>query len=53
MNLPARQQRILDQIEQVLQATDPRLESAFAAFTRRASGALRRNAAHPEQRKEA
>ena len=38
MSLPARQQRILDQIEQVLQAADPRLKSAFAAFARRASG---------------
>ena len=38
MNLPARQQRILDQIEQVLQAADPRLKSAFAAFARRTSG---------------
>jgi hypothetical protein len=34
MNLPARQQKILDQIEQVLQAADPRLKSMFAAFAR-------------------
>lgn len=37
MNLPARQQLILDQIEQVLQAADPRLKSMFAAFGRFAS----------------
>jgi hypothetical protein len=36
MNLPARQQKILDQIEQVLQAADPRLKSMFAAFARMA-----------------
>jgi hypothetical protein len=34
MSLPDRQQRILDQIEQVLQAADPRLKSMFAAFAR-------------------
>jgi hypothetical protein len=34
MNLPARQQKVLDQIEQVLQAADPRLKSMFAAFAR-------------------
>ncbi|HEX9355284.1 MAG TPA: DUF3040 domain-containing protein [Streptosporangiaceae bacterium] len=34
MSLPARQQQTLDQIEQVLQATDPRLKSMFAAFAR-------------------
>ncbi len=34
MSLPARQQQILDQIEQVLQAADPRLKSMFAAFAR-------------------
>jgi hypothetical protein len=36
MSLPARQQLILDKIEQVLQAADPRLESMFAAFHRSA-----------------
>ena len=36
MSLPARQQQILDQIEQVLQAADPRLKSMFAAFARMA-----------------
>ena len=36
MGLPARQQQILDQIEQVLQAADPRLKAMFAAFTRMA-----------------
>jgi hypothetical protein len=34
MSLPPRQQQILDQIEQVLQAADPRLKSMFAAFAR-------------------
>jgi hypothetical protein len=34
MSLPPRQQAILDQIEQVLQAADPRLRSMFAAFHR-------------------
>lgn len=34
MSLPARQQQILDQIEQVLQAADPRLKAMFAAFAR-------------------
>ena len=34
MSLPARQQQILDQIEQVLQAADPRLKSMFTAFAR-------------------
>jgi Protein of unknown function (DUF3040) len=34
MNLPRRQQQILDQIEQALQAADPRLKSMFAAFGR-------------------
>jgi hypothetical protein len=34
MSLPERQQQILDQIEQVLQAADPRLKSMFAAFAR-------------------
>jgi hypothetical protein len=36
MSLPDRQQQILDQIEQVLQAADPRLKSMFAAFARMA-----------------
>lgn len=36
MGLPARQQQMLDQIEQVLQAADPRLKAMFAAFTRMA-----------------
>ncbi len=34
MSLPRRQQRILDQIEQALQAADPKLKSTFAAFGR-------------------
>jgi len=34
MSLPPRQQAILDQIEQVLQAADPRLKSMFASFNR-------------------
>jgi hypothetical protein len=34
MNLPARQQRALDQIERALQAADPRLTAMFAAFAR-------------------
>jgi hypothetical protein len=34
MSLPDRQQQILDQIEQVLLAADPRLTSMFAAFGR-------------------
>jgi hypothetical protein len=37
MSLPARQQVVLDQIERVLQAADPRLKSMFAAFARLAS----------------
>ena len=36
MSLPRRQQLILDQIEQALQAADPRLQSMFAAFGRSA-----------------
>ena len=36
MNLPRRQQRILNQIEQALQAADPRLKSMFASFARSA-----------------
>jgi hypothetical protein len=36
MSLPRRQQMILDQIEQALQAADPRLRSMFAAFGRSA-----------------
>lgn len=34
MTLPSRQQRVLDQIEQALQAADPWLKSMFAAFGR-------------------
>lgn len=34
MSLPPRQQVILDQIERILQATDPKLKSMFAAFHR-------------------
>ena len=34
MGLPPRQQRMLDQMEQVLQSADPRLRSMFAAFAR-------------------
>jgi hypothetical protein len=34
MSLPARQQLVLDQIERILQAADPRLKSMFAAFAR-------------------
>jgi Protein of unknown function (DUF3040) len=34
MGLPARQQRVLEQIEHALQAADPRLKSMFATFTR-------------------
>ena len=41
MSLPRRQQLILDQIEQALQAADPRLESMFTDFGR--------SAASPEQ----
>jgi hypothetical protein len=37
MSLPARQQLILDQIEQTLQAADPGLRSMFAGFARLAS----------------
>jgi hypothetical protein len=36
MSLPRRQQRILRQIEQALQAADPRLKSMFASFGRSA-----------------
>jgi hypothetical protein len=34
MNLPARQQRVLDRIEQALQAADPGLKSMFASWGR-------------------
>lgn len=34
MSLPPRQQAILDQIEQGLQAADPRLNTMFETFTR-------------------
>jgi Protein of unknown function (DUF3040) len=36
MNLPRRQQAMLDQIEQSLQAADPRLKSLFSTFNRAA-----------------
>jgi hypothetical protein len=38
MSLPRRQQMVLNQIEQALQAADPRLKSMFTAFTRSARG---------------
>jgi hypothetical protein len=34
MNLPARQQRVLDHIEQALRAADPGLQSMFAKWTK-------------------
>jgi hypothetical protein len=34
MTLPRRQQQILNQIEQALQAADPKLKATFAAFGR-------------------
>lgn len=34
MSLPARQQRVLDQIEETIQTRDPRLKSLFAIFVR-------------------
>lgn len=37
MTLPARQQRVLDQIETTLQSGDPGLKSMFASFTRMTS----------------
>ena len=37
MSLPARQQAVLDQIDQILQGADPQLKSMFAAFARVAS----------------
>jgi len=41
MSLPPGQQVVLDQIERVLQAADPRLTSMFAAFARLApAGAM-------------
>jgi len=33
MSLPARQQQVLDRIEDSLHACDPRLRSMFAIFT--------------------
>jgi hypothetical protein len=39
MNLPRRQQVILDRMDRALGAADPQLRSSYAAFTRRASGA--------------
>lgn len=38
MNLPRRQQEILDQIERALAAADPGLKSMFSAFGRRTRG---------------
>jgi len=38
MNLPRRQQEILDQIERTLAAADPGLKAIFAAFGRRTRG---------------
>jgi hypothetical protein len=41
MSLPPRQQAVLDQIERVLQAADPKLKSMFAAFAQLApTGAM-------------
>jgi hypothetical protein len=37
MTLPARQKRVLDQIETILQARDPALTSLFASFARMTS----------------
>jgi len=34
MSLPARQQQVLDRIEDSLHACDPRLRSMFAIFTK-------------------
>jgi hypothetical protein len=39
MNLPRRQQVILDRMDHALGAADPQLRSRYAAFTRRAGGA--------------
>ena len=39
MNLPRRQQVILDRMDRALGAADPQLRSSYAAFTRRARGA--------------
>lgn len=39
MNLPRRQQAILDQMDRALGAADPGLRSSYAAFARRAGGA--------------
>lgn len=38
MSLPAVQQRVLDRIEETLQASEPRLASMFAIFTRLTRG---------------
>ncbi|MBV9094453.1 MAG: DUF3040 domain-containing protein [Streptosporangiaceae bacterium] len=38
MSLPASQQRALDEMEQTLQASEPRLASMFAIFARLAAG---------------
>jgi hypothetical protein len=45
MSLPRRQQMILNQIEQALQAADPRLKSMFAAFGRSAKAQEQQQAA--------
>jgi hypothetical protein len=47
MNLSRRQQKILDQIEQALQAADPHLKSMFASFGRSAGEAGERERAVP------
>jgi hypothetical protein len=39
MILPRRQQAVLDQMERVLGAADPKLWSSYAAFARKARGA--------------
>jgi hypothetical protein len=39
MSLPLRQQAILDRMDRALKATDPQLQSTYAAFARRAGGA--------------
>jgi hypothetical protein len=39
MNLPRRQQAILDRMDRALGAADPQLRSSYAAFTRRAKEA--------------
>jgi hypothetical protein len=41
MSLPAEQQRVLDRIENVLQASEPRLASMYSIFTRLTNGEMR------------